>query len=473
MRLRLFLSFFIVVLVTLLILGFVIRSETQSTITKFAQSGAFYGADRAVLQYETYYQQAGSWDQIDEISSMESHMNQMMGGSGNQAGNGYGNRQGAGQGTMFMGGADMGSQLTLTDANGTVLNSPTLTNGDQISSEVLEQSFPIRSEGEIVGYLIPDTGLVDLSEIISDELTNALGDSILSTALISGGIAILLAIAFAAYLMRPVRLLTGAADEIADGDLSQRVPVSGKDEIGQLARSFNQMADSLEQTRGARRAMTADIAHELRTPLAVQRANLEALQDGIYPLSQENLAPIIQQNQLLTKLVDDLRTLALADSGALELELTPTDLPALLVRITKEFQPQFEEQNISLVFNPVETLVSIKLDQSRFNQVINNLLQNSLRHTPAGGKVEIDLQKSPGEAVIQIKDSGEGIPEEALPRLFERFYRSDQSRSRDKGGTGLGLSIARQLVEAHGGTLTAANHPDGGAVFEIRLPKGV
>jgi len=216
--------------------------------------------------------------------------------------------------------------------------------------------------------------------------------------------------------------------------------------------------------------MTADIAHELRTPLSVQRANLEALQDGIYPLTQENLAPIIQQNRLLTKLVNDLRTLALADAGALEMERVQTDLTKLIARICSDFEPAFAEAGIKLSFTPEAGIPLLNLDPARINQVINNLLQNSLRHTPKGGRVEVKLDREPGTTVIRIRDTGEGIPEEALPLLFERFYRSDQARSRDTGGTGLGLTIARQLVEAHHGSLTAANHPDGGAVFEIRLP---
>jgi len=363
-----------------------------------------------------------------------------------------------------------GGQFSLANPDGTVLVSETLDIGEQIPAEILDQSFPIEVEDQVVGYLVPESGLLDLSELIREELSAALSGSLLPTALVSGAAALLLAVILAAFLMRPIRQLTHAADQVAAGDLSQRVPATSRDEIGQLATTFNQMADSLQRAQKSRQAMTADIAHELRTPLSVQRANLEALQDGIYPLTQENLAPIIQQNRLLTKLVNDLRTLALADAGALEMERVQTDLTKLIARICSDFEPAFAEAGIKLSFTPEAGIPLLNLDPARINQVINNLLQNSLRHTPKGGRVEVKLDREPGTTVIRIRDTGEGIPEEALPLLFERFYRSDQARSRDTGGTGLGLTIARQLVEAHHGSLTAANHPDGGAVFEIRLP---
>ena len=467
MRIRLFLSFAVIIAITLAILGFVIQTNTQTTLASFAQSGAFFGADRTVRVLASYYQETGSWDQIDQVFDMDDHMTSPGGGPG---GMGMGHQ--GGPGFMFMDRVGAMGQFSLADRDGTILASDSLTAGEQVSGQVLAQSYPIEVKGQVVGYLVPESGLLDLSELIRQELTAALSGSLLPTALVSGAIALVLAVLLAAFLMRPVRQLTHAADQVAAGDLSQRVPVTGRDELGQLATTFNQMADSLQRAQKSRQAMTADIAHELRTPLSVQRANLEALQDGIYPLTQENLTPIIQQNQLLTKLVDDLRTLALADAGALNLEKVPTDLAGLLARICSDFEPAFAEAGIELHFTPEPEIPTLTLDPARINQVINNLLQNSLRHTPTGGRVEVSLVSQPGMAVIQIRDTGEGIPEEALPLLFERFYRSDHARSRDTGGTGLGLTIARQMVEAHHGSLTAANHPAGGAVFEIRLPAG-
>jgi signal transduction histidine kinase len=222
--------------------------------------------------------------------------------------------------------------------------------------------------------------------------------------------------------------------------------------------------------------MTADIAHELRNPLAVQRANLEALQDGVYPLKSENLAPVLEQNQLLTRLVEDLHTLALAESGQIRLECTPSNFPALVKRVAERFDPQAGAQDIHIQFTAAKNLPPVELDPGRIEQILNNLIANALRHTQPGGRIELSVglrssQSGKGEAVLTVRDTGPGIPAEALPHIFERFYRADRSRSRAEGGTGLGLAIARQLAEAHGGSLAASNHPQGGAIFTLVIPQ--
>jgi two-component system sensor histidine kinase BaeS len=258
---------------------------------------------------------------------------------------------------------------------------------------------------------------------------------------------------------------------MAQGDLSQRVAVKGNDELAELGRTFNFMAGSLEQAEESRKAMTADIAHELRTPLAVQRANLEALQDGIYSLTPDNLQPVLEQNRLLARLVDDLRTLALADAGQLTLERAPTDLIGLLQGVVERFQPQASGRGVQLVLELATThLPLLNLDAIRIEQILTNLLSNGLRYTPQGSTIWIGVEGKGPEAAVTVRDSGPGIPEESLPFVFERFYRVDKARARAEGGSGLGLAIARQLARAHGGELTAANHPEGGAVFMLRLP---
>ncbi|MCD4671774.1 MAG: hypothetical protein K8R77_03835 [Anaerolineaceae bacterium] len=219
--------------------------------------------------------------------------------------------------------------------------------------------------------------------------------------------------------------------------------------------------------------MTADIAHELRTPLAVQRASLEALQDGIYELKPENLTPLLEQNRLLTRLVEDLRTLALAEAGQLDLQRTPSDLAKLCTGLAQRFQAPAAQQNTAIRINLAEVCSPVMVDQQRIEQILTNLLQNALRYTPSGGTIQLTMTCENEYQTIQVHDSGPGIPEDALPNLFKRFYRVDSARSREKGGTGLGLAIARQLAEAHNGTLTAANHPDGSAIFTLRLPSSI
>jgi signal transduction histidine kinase len=230
------------------------------------------------------------------------------------------------------------------------------------------------------------------------------------------------------------------------------------------------MANSLHQARESRKAMTADIAHELRNPLAVQRANLEALQDGIYPLTTENLQPILEQNLLLTRIVEDLRTLALAESGQMPLERADIDLSGLVQRVVDRFQPQAARRSIGIEFQGCPDCPAIQADPGRVEQIVGNLLSNALRFTPEAGIIELAIKCDRGDILLTVRDHGSGISPEALPRVFERFYRADKSRSREEGGTGLGLAIARQLAQAHGGTITAANHPMGGALFTLRLP---
>jgi signal transduction histidine kinase len=478
MRLRLFLTFSIVMLITILVLGFVLQSNTQTTITTFAQQGGFLGADRIVQELEDYYQENGSWTGVEALVSTSLHTGTGTNGEGASQGQGSGQGMGMGQQNRgenagLMSGQGMVGQFTLANQNGVVLFSEDPNLPTTLSSDILQNAIAIEVNQQLVGYLVPETSVLDLTDIIRSNLSDALNQSLLPTAIIASAVALLLALVSATVLMRPVHQLTDAARKLAEGDLSQRVPVSGGKELKQLGQTFNQMASSLEQSQIARKAMTADIAHELRTPLSVQRANLEALQDGVYPFTLENLEPIIQQNILLNQLVEDLRTLALTDTETLSLIRSETDPEEFFRQICENFSSHFQSRQIGLTFQTVGDLSScprINIDRSRVTQVVNNLLQNAYRHTPDGGNVKMSLGCGADQVTLTIHDSGQGIPEEALPMIFDRFYRADQSRARDYGGAGLGLTIARRLSEAHHGTLSAANHPEGGAVFTLTLP---
>lgn len=475
MRLRLFLSFALITIITLVVLAVVIQNNTQTTITSFAKSGGFLGADRIVNQLAAYYQENGSWDDVSSQLTLGSGQNFNGQKSENSQGQGMGMGQGRGgyrSGYMLMGGQGMLGEFTLADADGVVLVTENTSLPENLPNDILENALPIKVDGHIAGFLVTENNILDLTDVISNNLSLALNESLLITVLISGGIALALAVVLAQFLIRPVSRLTSAADQVSRGDLSQRVPESGGAELEKLASTFNRMAESLEESHQVRKAMTADIAHELRNPLSVQKANLEAIQDGVYPLTLETLQPIIQQNILLNKLVEDLRTLALADTNSLALERTHVDFISFVQKICENVQPQFDAGELQLRFEHPAECPKIFLDPGRINQVVYNLLQNSLRHTPPDGMVELSLKCSENHAILEIRDTGDGIPEELLPMIFERFFRADQSRARDKGGTGLGLTIARRLIEAHQGSLTAANHPEGGAVFTLTLPFG-
>jgi signal transduction histidine kinase len=289
-------------------------------------------------------------------------------------------------------------------------------------------------------------------------------------AAISGGIATILALILSSLILRPVHGLTKAANQMAAGDLSQRVTVRGGGELSSLGTSFNKMAESLEDAEERRQSMTADIAHELRNPLAIQRAHLEALQDGVYPLTQENLALIGEQNRQLTRLVNDLRTLALVDAGELSLNRRPVDLSTLCADLAVRFQPQADAKQVRITSSCGASRMMAMGDRERLQQILDNLMQNGLRYTPEGGHIDISLTRQGRSAILAVHNDGPNIPEDVLAHLFERFYRGDKARDRASGGTGLGLAIARKLAEAQGGALIGENHPSGGVVFKLVLP---
>ena len=463
MRLRLILSFVLIVLVSVSSVVLIARSNTTTEVRSFMFHGGMTGSDSMVQLLQNYYQSQGSWagvaDQLDF--------------PGLGRGRGYGN---SGMMPGMMGGM-MGQRLRLADASGNILlDSQNQLPAGKLSNAEKKSALPVEVDGQVVGYLLAEGG-VGANQVAERFLLNRLSTAAITAGLIAGGLALLLAIFLTYNLMRPVRDLTRAARRLGAGDLAQRVQVKGHDELAVLGSAFNHMADSLQQAQDSRRSMTADIAHELRNPLAVQRANLEALQDGVFPLTPQALEPVLEQNLLLTRLVDDLRTLALAETGQLKLERQPTDLAALVERLVERFKPQAAQRQVTLSLeNGLSSSAGpgapglVDLDPLRVEQILNNLLSNALRFAPQAGEILIGLARTSAQVQVSVRDSGPGIPAEALPHVFERFYRADRSRSRSEGGTGLGLAIALHLAEAHGGTLVAANHPQAGAVFTLSLP---
>jgi len=456
MRIRLIASFAIVVLVSIASVVLIARQSAANEVRAFMFRGGMSGVDELANTLEEYYATNGSWQGVRAVLEATA--------------SGWGHGGGMGMGQQGLGGM-MSQRLRLADAQGnTIADTNPGDSAVGLTRAELARAVTLQARGARVGYLLAEGGMA-FSRGDETRLVSRINRAALIAGLIAGGASLLLALGLAYRLLRPVEDLTRAAEHMAKGDLSQRVPIHGDDELAMLGKTFNRMADSLQRAEESRRAMTADIAHELRNPLAVQRATLEALQDGVYPLTPENLAPILEQNALLNRLVEDLRTLALADAGQLNLEITSTDLAALVGRVVERFSAQTATHSIEITIQPAsDPLPPIPLDPLRVEQILGNLLSNALRHTPPQGRIEIALARTSTAIQLSVHDSGAGIPPDAFAHLFERFYRADKARSRSEGGTGLGLAIARQLAQAHGGDLTAANHPGGGAVFTLRLP---
>jgi signal transduction histidine kinase len=288
--------------------------------------------------------------------------------------------------------------------------------------------------------------------------------------LIAGLIALLLALVFANTLLKPLHTLKAVAGRMERGDLSQRVAITEKGEIGALAHAFNAMAESLSRSEQARHNLVSDVAHELRNPLMNMRGYLELLTERVLEPTPQTLASLYEETSLLSRLVADLQELSLAEAGQLPLALRPIELVEVVSQAVQIVQPQLEQTHLTLHVSLPPDLPLICADPERVAQILRNLLRNAITHTSSPGEISISASRSQTWVHISVQDTGTGIAPEHLPYLFERFYRADPSRSRATGGTGLGLAIVKQMVQAHGGQITVASQKGKGTCFTFTLP---
>lgn len=296
------------------------------------------------------------------------------------------------------------------------------------------------------------------------------GDSVSLTAGVVAAAAIISALLLSRQVLRPIAALTIASRRLGAGELTERVHVSGKDELAELGRTFNRMADSLQRSEERQRRMVADVAHELRTPLANLRGYLEALKDGVLPASPELLASLHEEALLQQRIVDDLQDLAMAEAGAMTLHLGRIDLAELVETCRTTHGALAEAAGIALVVDAPKP-VNVDGDPDRLRQVVGNLLRNAIAATGPGGTITLTVRSESTGATLSVTDTGIGIGPEDLPHTFDRFWRADSSRGRLSGGSGLGLAIARQIITNHDGTITAASRPGVGTAFTITLPR--
>ena len=348
-------------------------------------------------------------------------------------------------------------------------------NGDvPPSGEVL----PVFYDGDPVGTLIASDDLGPASEGHEFELVDPEASRIsklvnrylLWTGIGAAALGTVLAWFLSRHTLAPLQRLGATARHLGRGDLSQRADTAGPAEIRRLAHSFNDMAAELEEAEHHRRSLTADIAHELRTPTSNIQGYLEAIKDGLFQPTPETIDTIHEQALMLSRLVEDLRLVAQVDAGELRLQRTQTRVGELLQSCVEAIRPRAEAKGIALSIDVAPSLPTLDVDPSRIAQVVGNLLDNAVTHTPEGGKITVSARLAVDIVQVDVTDNGRGIAQEDLPRLFDRFYRADPSRSRHTGGTGLGLTIARRLVEAHGGQIEAESVVGGGSRFSVRLP---
>ncbi len=418
----------------------------QTTASEFGHFVLSQNQETLVTLLTDYYRARGSWAGVDNVLRT---------------------------GGMGMGGRGMGAGggFTLADVTGrVVVGGAGHRTGEQLSQTELASGAPIRVEGTTVGILVAGRSASAIMSTAEAEFLSRVNLGIVIASLGATLVALLLGVWLSRRLTRPVRELTAATQAVAKGDLGHQVESRSRDELGELAESFNRMSADLAHARDQRRQMTADIAHDLRTPLSVILGHSEALRDGVIQPTSESLNLVHDEALRLNRLVEDLRTLSLAEAGELPLTQRRADVDAMLERAAASQSVRAQQQGIALRTEIAAGLPDVYVDPDRMAQVFANLLDNALRHTPAGGSVTLSAVAASGGVRLVVRDTGPGIASDDLPRVFERFYRADKSRRRDQGGSGLGLAIAKSIIESHGGRIWAESSPGAGTQFIIELP---
>jgi two-component system sensor histidine kinase BaeS len=444
LALKLTLAFLLVGVIGVVLFAVLVGQRTQAEVSRFLSA-----RDQAVLldSLGDYYGARGNWDGVRDMLARSPSLSYYS------------------------------HDIALIDANRrVVLGNQTYAAGQVIPEETLDTCMPVQNQGEVVGY-VQFPGPAGRSEFGSGprpppeaDLWNRIGGAALASGLITAAIALIVGGVLARTLTRPVRELTVATKAMASGKLDQRVAVHSRDEIGELATAFNHMSADLARGAQLRKQMTADLAHDLRTPLSILRGYTEGLKEERIDGSPTIYAIMHDEVEHLQRLVEDLRTLSLADAGELPLNRRRVDPKALLERAGLAHIMQAEQQGVALEVEADHDLPSIDVDTDRMAQVLNNLVTNALRHTTQG-RVVLSARRDGQHVQLKVADTGAGIAPPDLPFVFDRFYRADPSRQRiDDDSSGLGLAISKAIVEAHGGAITVASALGQGTTFTITLP---
>jgi len=438
LRFRLLVAFTLVILVAVGAVYFFVSQTAAGETRRFFERSEQARFSRVVFELHRYYRQQGDWEGIQPYVE--------------QWGSLYGHR------------------IILTDVSGVVVaDSQGELLGEQYHLDVPGMPVSPPWAGGTAGilYISPEP-LADFPSPLG--LSQAIGHFLIWGALLAVAIALLFTFFLSRRISTPVKVLTLTARQLGQGDLSQRVHLKDKGEMSELAQAFNSMAGDLERAEQLRRNMTADVAHELRTPLSNLKGYLEAVRDGVKKPDSETIRSLEEEATLLSRLIDDLQELSLAEAGELKLTRQSKNIGELIKKTVASEQAQAATKGVSISTDLPDKLPLVNIDSQRIGQVLRNLLENAIVHTGKGASITVAARQLDRWLEVSVTDTGEGIPPEDLPNIFERFYRVDKSRTRATGGSGLGLTIAKRLVEAHGGKINARSEPGKGSCFSFTLP---
>lgn len=450
-------TFLAVALLAVVGVAVVVDRATESSFRSYIGRQNMLGGNPDLpAALEAYYAASGTWDGAEAL----------LPGQHGAAAAGRGAGQGPAQGR-----GGEGPGYLLADADGTILVANNAADVQRpLTDDERDRAVPLVVDGRTVGYLSRTGVEAQVLDRAEQRFLDEVSAALALAAVGAIALALVLALVLSWALLRPLRALQQSSEAIARGDLGAQMAVTGPTEYRMVASAFNRMSAALAESTALRQRMTSDIAHELRAPVSVMRAQLEAMLDGVFPINADQLAIVYDETLHLGRLIEDLRTLTRAEAGRLPLNFTAVDPPALAQRMVTEFLPLAQDQQIALDAAIEPGLPAIRADDDRLRQVFSNLLANALAHTPVGGRITVSARRGAGVVRFGVADTGPGLTPEQAAHVFERFYRTDDARQRDQGGSGLGLAIAHELVRLHGGRIAVESAPGAGSTFTFEIP---
>jgi len=463
---QLVLAFTLVVLVAVGAIAVLILRTTDTQFRRYITHSGMQASGSGLQQLIDYYDQHGGWEGVDGLLEQARFVSGPWGVPLSEP---------------DLRPARPGGELNvvLADARGRVVyDSTAKAEGRRLRASERSQALSIRQaeDGEVIGYLLLSVpGNWERLGDLEQQFLGRMQEILILGAMLAVGVGLAIGAFLSRSLTAPLQRLAVAARAVAAGDLNQRVEGEGSAEIVEVAQAFNEMTMALRESEEQRQNMVADVAHELRTPLSVLQGNLRAILDDVYPLDKNEISHLYDETRLLSRLVDDLRELALADAGQLRLDLCETDVVEIISYAIDCFGPAADSKEVALTGCLPGHLAAVRADADRVAQILRNLLVNALRHTPSGGSVTVSARQTEGAVYVSVSDTGEGIDPDDLPHVFERFWRADPARTRTDdeargSGTGLGLAVAQSLVEAMRGRIGVESIPGEGSTFWFTLP---